>query len=253
MKKVAVITGGSSGIGKAAAETFAAGGWAVYEISRSGAETETVRHITGDVADPDALRRAFDEVMQAEGRIDAVVCNAGMGISGPVEFARQKDVETIMNVNFLGAVYAAQAAIPHLRAGGGGHLIFLSSVAAVFAIPYQSFYSASKAAILALAHALRSELKAFNIKVSAVLPGDVRTAFTDNRIKENAGDAVYARAGKSVAAMERDERMGMPPESVAKAVYKLANRKNPPPQVTVGGKYKVFVFQIGRASCRERV
>jgi NAD(P)-dependent dehydrogenase (short-subunit alcohol dehydrogenase family) len=242
MKKVAVITGGSSGIGKATAALFAAGGYTVYEISRSGANAEGVCHIAGDVTDADSIKRAFETVIERESRIDAVVCNAGMGISGPVEFAKQDNIETIMGVNFLGTVYAAQAAIPHLRAGGGGHLIFLSSVAAVFAIPYQSFYSASKAAILALALALRCELKDFNIKVSAVLPGDVHTSFTDNRVKENTGEAVYKRARKSVEAMERDERTGMPPESVAKTIYKLANQKNPSPKVTVGGKYKVFIF-----------
>jgi NAD(P)-dependent dehydrogenase (short-subunit alcohol dehydrogenase family) len=242
MKKVAVITGGSSGIGKATAELFAEGGYTVYEISRSGAGEEAVCHITGDVTDADSVKRAFETVIEKESRIDVVVCNAGMGISGPVEFARKDDIETIMGVNFLGAAYTAQAAIPHLRAGGGGHLIFLSSVAAVFAIPYQSFYSASKAAILALALALRCELKEFNIKVSAVLPGDVQTSFTDNRVKEKAGEAVYRRAKKSVESMERDERTGMQPESVAKTIYKLANQKNPLPKVTVGGKYKVFVF-----------
>lgn len=241
MKKVAVITGGSSGIGLATAELFSAGGYTVYEISRSGKETKTVHHMTGDVTDAASVKNVFEKIFKKEGRIDAVVCNAGMGISGPVEFARTEDIQTIIGVNLFGAINTAQAAIPCMRAGGGGHLIFLSSVAAVFAIPYQSFYSASKAAILSLALALRNELKAFNIKVSAVLPGDVRTSFTDNRVKESAGDAVYAHAKKSVESMEHDERTGMPPESVAKAIFRLACKKNPAPKITVGGKYRVFV------------
>jgi len=129
-----------------------------------------------------------------------------------------------------------------MRAGGGGIIINMSSAAAALPLPFQAFYSASKAALSSLSNSFRIEFAPINIKFCAVLPGDVRTEFTDKREKNKSNDPVYGdRIDKSVAVMERDERNGMPPESIAMLIYKLSCKKNPPPSKVGGLKYAVFV------------
>jgi NAD(P)-dependent dehydrogenase (short-subunit alcohol dehydrogenase family) len=240
MSRVVVITGASAGIGLASAKEFLKHGDTVYNFSRR--ESPEVRTIKTDVSDPEAVKAAFKAVYEAEGRIDVLVNNAGMGISGAVENTADASVRKQMDVNFFGALYAMREIAPYMRAGGGGIIINMSSAAAALPIPFQAFYSASKAALSSLSNAFRIEVAPFNIKVCAVLPGDVRTEFTDKREKNKSNDPVYGdRIDKSVAVMERDERNGMPPEIIARLIYKLSCKKNPPPSKVGGLKYAVFV------------
>jgi len=243
MKRICILTGGSGGIGKAAAALLSQNGFTVYELSRSGADAGEIRHITADVTDPAQVRAAVSRVAAAEGRIDLLVNNAGFGISGAVEFTDPKDAYDQLNVNFFGALHCIQAVLPHMRAQGRGHIVNISSVAAPIAIPFQAFYSATKAATNSLTLALRNELRPFGVKACAILPGDVKTGFTAARKKSAAGADVYGAALEhAVCVMERDEQSGMPPELVAKAVLRAANAKNPPAFATVGFQYRVFVL-----------
>ncbi len=239
--KTAVVTGGSSGIGAATAALFAARGWHVYELSRHGSDVAGVTHLSADVTDSDSLKAAFDAVIAAEGRLDLLVNNAGGGISGAVEFTDIADAQRLFDVNFFGAVRCVQAALPYLRKTKG-RIVNLSSVAAPIAIPFQCFYSAGKAAINSLSMCLANELRPFGIKVSAVMPGDVRTGFTDARRKSTAGDDIYGSAiSCAVSVMEHDERSGMPPQKVAAVIYKAALARRPKILYTAGGKYRLFV------------
>ena len=243
MKRVCLLTGGSSGIGKATAERLAKDGFTVFELSRRGADAEGIRHITVDVTDPSQVREAVRRVLEVEGRIDLLVNNAGFGISGAVEFTDPKDAFAQLDVNFFGALHCVQAVLPAMRAQKAGHIVFVSSVAAPIAIPFQAFYSATKAATNSLTLALRNEVKPFGVKVCAILPGDVKTGFTAARKKSCDGAEVYGEAiDHAVAVMEHDEQNGMPPEMVAKAVLRAANTKNPKAFATVGFQYQVFVL-----------
>lgn len=243
MKRVAVITGGSGGIGKATAELFAQRGFKVYELSRSGKNTDAVTHITADVTDEDQICAAFEQIFAAEKRLDVLVNNAGMGISGAVEFTQLRDAKRIFDLNFFGVFLCAKQAIKYLRQTPGSQIINISSAAAVFSIPYQSFYSATKSAQNSLTLALSSELRAFGIRVNAVMPGDVRTGFTAAREKSDAGAEVYGNAVDSaVAVMEKDETNGMSPEKIAAAVWRVSQKKSTGKLYTAGGKYKLFVF-----------
>lgn len=133
-----------------------------------------------------------------------------------------------------------QAALPVLRESRG-RILNISSAAAVFSIPFQSFYSATKAAVESLTCALRSELAPFGITVGALRLGDVKTGFTAARQKSGSGDDLYAgRIARSVAVMERDEQNGMPPAAIAAAVVRAAHKKHLPPVTTVGIKYKLL-------------
>ena len=240
--KTVVITGASSGIGRAAAELFAAKGCRVFDLSRHGESTAHITHIDADVTEIDTLRSAFAEVCRRAERIDVLICCAGMGVSGPVEFIPEADMKRQFEVNVYGAVNTVKAALPVMRPAGGGKILCVSSVAAVYAIPFQAYYSASKAAINAFTAALRNEVKTFGIQVSAVMPGDIATGFTDARKKTVLGEEVYPHARAAVEKMEQDERGGMPPSAVAALLYKLAQKKRLSPLYTVGLSYKTLVF-----------
>ena len=237
-----VISGGSSGIGKATASLFAERGWRVFELSRHGVSAEGIMHIDCDVTSEESCRAAVAAVLKQTERIDVVISNAGFGISGAVEFTPIGDAERQMDVNFMGAVRLTQAVLPQLRKQHNGRIIYTSSVAAVLAVPYQAFYSASKAAINAMALALANEVKEFGITVSVMMPGDVSTGFTDARCKSNAGEEVYTHAGKAVSSMEKDERGGMQPIRMARLFWHIATCRSPRPQYVGGFIYRVFCF-----------
>ncbi|MBQ7161825.1 MAG: SDR family oxidoreductase [Clostridia bacterium] len=236
-KKVAVITGGSGGIGLACCREFSQKGFKVYEISRRDAENGFAVHVKGDVTDERSVAAAFDSVFETEGRLDVLVNNAGFGISGPVEETALADAKKQLDVNFFGCFLCSRAAAGYMRKNGGGRIVNVSSVAAVAPIPFQAFYSASKAAINSLTLSLANELKPFDIKVCAVMPGDVRTGFTDAREKNPGGSAYAETVARSVASMEKDERSGMPPEKIARAVLSSATKRRPRPVRTVGFQY----------------
>ena len=172
--------------------------------------------------------------------VDVLISNAGYGISGAVEFTAVDDAKRQMDVNFFGAINAVQAVLPHMRERREGRILFTSSVAAVLPVPYQAFYSASKAAINAMALALANEVREFNIRVGYLMPGDVATGFTAARDKSERGADVYANITKAVLAMEKDEQNGMRPEQMAELFYKMATRRNPSPYYVGGLAYKVF-------------
>ena len=240
---VAVVTGGGSGIGRAVCLRLARAGWRVYDLSRRERPAEGVFHLGCDVTEEDSVASAFEEIGKRETRIDLLVNNAGGGVSGAVEFADVERARALFDLNFFGAVRCVQAALPLLRKSARGRIVNLSSVAASLPIPFQTFYSASKSAINALTMTLANELRPFKIGVTAVLPGDAATGFTDAREKDERGDELYGgRIRKSVSAMERDERGGMSPDAVAKRVCKVACRRRVRPLVGVGGKYRFFLL-----------
>ena len=243
MNRVAVVTGGTSGIGLATAKLLAARSWKVYVFSRREAVLEGLVHMSVDVTDESAVNEAVGRVIDREGQIDLLVNNAGFGISGAFEFTSSEDAHRLMEVNLFGMNNMIRAVLPHMRERGCGRIINLSSVAAEFPIQFQAWYSVSKAAVSALTMAVSNEVRPYGIKMSCVLPGDVKTGFTDARKKSIAGDDVYGgRITSSVAVMEKDERGGMLPESVAELIVKAATVKNPAPQYIAGGAYRVFCF-----------
>ncbi len=219
---------------------FTAKGWRVYELSRHGESHDGITHVDCDVTSPESVRQAVAEVLRQTHEIDVLISNAGYGISGAVEFTKLDDAKRQMDVNFFGALNITQAVLPSMRERGEGRILYTSSVAAVLPVPYQAFYSASKAAINAMALALANELRGFNIRVACLMPGDVATGFTAARDKSDRGVEVYQNVTKAVSAMEKDEQNGMRPEQMAAIYYKMATRRNPAPYYIGGGVYKIF-------------
>lgn len=241
MKKVAIVTGGTSGIGLATARALTAGGYIVYTFSRRGGQA---RDLSVDVTDEAAVASAVSQVVTAEGRLDLVVNCAGFGISGAVEFTETADAMRLFDVNFFGMVRVNRAALPHLRATGG-RILNVSSVAAPVAIPFQAYYSCTKAAINDYSLALANEAKPFGISVTAVMPGDIATGFTAAREKSQTGDREYGgRIGRSVARMERDEKTGMAPEAAGAFLCRVALGGSRRPLYTIGGFYRLAVLLL---------
>jgi len=255
MKKIAVVTGGNSGIGKYTAEALKEKGCTVYDLSRRDIETKGITHIKTDVTDEAQVMLSINRIIEEQGRIDIVINCAGYGISGAVEFTELADAKSQFDVNFFGMVNVNKAVIPHMRKNGG-RIVNISSVAAVAHIPFQTYYSASKAAIESYTCALANELKPFGITVTAIQPGDICTPFTQARQKSFDGDDIYGgRISRSVAGMEKDEQKGMSPEFAGNYIADIALNKNVKPVYAIGFSYKFLsvLCKIFPCSFRNKV
>ena len=239
MAKIAIVTGGSGGIGRCTAAELHRAGCKVYEFSRREKPQRGVTHITADMTDENQVRAAVQEVLDREGRIDILVNNAGFGISGAAETTDTRDAHAQLELNLYGMDNATKAVLPAMRAQGSGRIVCMSSIAGILPIPFQLWYSVSKAAINAYVLALQNEVRPFGITVCAIMPGDIASGFTDARQKSEAGDDVYAgRIQRSVAVMEKDERGGMTPGYAGAYVAKIAMKKKSKPLVALGPMYK---------------
>ena len=251
--RVAIVTGGSSGIGRCTVTALAQSGCVVYELSRRDIPLKGVKHLNTDVTDETSVIAAINQIAQEQGKIDIVVNCAGFGISGAVEFTELLDAKRQFDVNFFGMVNVNKAVLPYMRRNGGGRIVNISSVAAVAHIPFQTYYSASKAAIESYTCCLANEVKPFGISVTCVQPGDIATGFTNARCKSAAGDDIYnGRISRSVAGMEKDEQNGMRPETAGKYIAKIAIRKNVKPIYTLGVGYKCLSVLCKILPCRLR-
>lgn len=242
--RVVLVTGASSGIGKATAIKFANSGDKVYGMALDDCAFDNVVMLKGDITSQEDVTRCVKFVLEKEGRIDILLNIAGFGISGSVEFCDMASIEKQMDVNFLGAVRMAKEVLPIMREQKSGVIMNVTSPAgAIFPMPYQAFYASSKGALEMFTHSLRVEVKNFGIKVFAVTPGDTKTGFTNAREKQTADkENIYAKEVTSVSRMEKFEQKGMSPEKVANVIFRMCGKKNPPPSKLVGFEYKVYAF-----------
>ncbi len=241
IKKV-LVTGVSSGIGKATALMFADNGFTVFGISRSCAE-ETVQcrnggsitYIRADVNDEYAVERAVSRIDD----LGIVIHCAGFGISGSAECTSVEAAKAQMETNYFGVLNVNSRVMPVLRQQPHSLIMFTSSFAGIVPIPFQSHYSSSKYALEAYAEALGMEAKPYGVKVCIVEPGDTKTGFTNARTLNEPVDSVYyEKCTKAVAKMAKDEQNGKSPETVAEIFFKQAHKKNPATRVVVGFSYK---------------
>ena len=242
-KKIAVLTGGTSGIGMQTALALKSAGYTVYELSRRAQGVEGLNHLVADVTDEAAVKKAVDEIVAREGKIDVLVNNAGFGISGAVEFTKTEDAKRLFDTNFFGMVNMNRAVVPVMREAGQGRIVNISSVAWQIPIPFQTYYSAAKAATNSYTMALANELRPYGVTVCAVQPGDIKTGFTKAREKTVDGDDVYGgRIGRSVSRMEHDEQTGMDPVAAGRFIARVAQKTSHKPIYTIRLDYQFFVF-----------
>ena len=227
---IILITGISSGFGLAMARQLNADGHTVYgTVRRDVEQLPGVHYLRADVRDTASVKAAVDAVLAAEGRIDVLINNAGMGIGGPVEFAPEADVQLQMDTNFMGQVRFAQAVLPAMRKQGSGKILCFSSIGGLMGLPFQGFYSASKFAVEGFCEALQIEVRRHGIQVVLIEPGDFSTGFTAARIKQvsDAAVAAYPSLRRSVSSFEKDEQTGLKPEYLARKVAKIVRSRHP--------------------------
>ena len=188
-----------------------------------------VTYIKADVRDEDSLKSAVNQVLEAEGRIDTLISNAGMGIGGPLEFTPMDDARMQIDVNFMGMVRLFNLVVPVMRSQRHGHIICISSIGGLMGLPYQGMYSASKFAIEGYCQALRLELRQFGIHVTVVNPGDFSTGFTAqrNKVCDPEALAAYPSYAQSMESIEADENSGLKPERLARRISKIVRKRHP--------------------------
>ena len=246
-RKVAVLTGASMGIGKAFGEMLLKENYKVYGLCRSKPENENIIWLKCDLLDSKAIEECVERIRKENSTIDLLINNAGMGISGAIEYARKDDVERQIDINLKGAIALCQQVLPVMRKQRSGRIVFTSSLAAIFPIPYQAFYSVSKAGLTAFSDALSLEVGQFGLECCSLLLNDVKTEFTANRKKNLEGNEEYnGRIEVSVSKMEESESKGMAPKEIAAALQKLLKRKKLPAHYVVGleGKLLNFLYHI---------
>ena len=230
-QQVIIITGASSGFGKATAEILSAKGHIVYGLCRREMQDSDIHYRQCDVRNREQIATVVAEIVKEQGRVDVLINNAGMGIGGALELATDEEIDLQMGTNFMGCVNMCQAVLPYMRKARRGKIINLSSIGGVMGLPYQGFYSASKFAIEGFTEALAAEVTGFGIRVCMVEPGDFATGFTGSRKNSQTtmNDPDYGPIFKrSLAIIEKEENGGLQPEVLARRIVKLVEKKKPP-------------------------
>ena len=247
-KRVALLTGGSSGIGLSTVRMLIGRNWTVYTMSRRPCPVAEARFVQGDVNDETSVRLVIQTVIAEQGQLDALICCAGNGLAGAVEDCTSDEVAYQFQTTWFGLDKTIRACLPTMRKQGGGTIITISSVAAVVPIPFQTYYSAAKAAILHYTKALSLEVRAWNIRCSCILPGDTKTGFTAARryaVASQSDESAYGVKMKdSVGRMERDEQNGMSPDKIARAICRQLDKRHPAISVVPGWNYKLFALLV---------
>ena len=238
MSKVVLITGGSSGIGKSIGEFLHHKGFVVYGTSRNPERVlnSVFPLVALDVRDANSIRLAVAKIIAITGRLDIVINNAGVGITGPLEEIPMEEMKNNFDTNFFGPIEVMKAALPQMREQKSGLIINVTSIAGYMGLPYRGIYSASKGALELITEALRMEVKSFGIHITNVAPGDFATNIASGRyhapvIKGSAYEVSY---GESLRTMDEHVDGGSNPNEMAEAVYKIIQDPNPKIHYKVG-------------------
>ncbi len=238
-RQVVLVIGASSGIGKVCGEYLAEKGMTVYGASRSlkaGSEAG-FRALHMDVTDDNSVQQCIQQIQEQQGRLDVVINCAGYGIAGAVEETSPEEAIAQFDTNFFGTHRVCRAVLPLMRKQKSGIIINISSLAGLLAVPFQSFYSASKFAMEGMTEALRMEVRPFGIRVVLIEPGDFKTDFPANRTNSVASQKsnVYRDAmERSVGVMREEEKLGKMPIPVARLIERIIASPSPRLRYTVG-------------------
>ena len=233
MKGTVLITGASSGIGRATAELMAGRGWSVAATARDPAALSTwaagqanVFTCALDVADEASVARGVAAVVERFGGIDVLVNNAGYGVFGPLEGATPQQIEAQFRTNVLGAIDMIRHVLPVMRSRGGGTIVNVSSVGGRSAAPFASLYHASKFAIEGLSESLRYEASLHGVRVRLVEPAHFKTGFIGRSLVTTAHPAYDSAFRNYMEWVHEEDRKAPPPDAVAEAIARAAEDKS---------------------------
>jgi len=254
--KTVLITGCSTGIGRATAKRLAAAGHTVYATARrleaiADLEAGGCRTLALDVTDEASMVAAVDAVLAGSGKVDALVNNAGYSQSGAVETVSPEDLRRQFETNVFGLVRMCQLVLPSMRDAGSGRIVNISSMGANFTFPGGGVYHATKYAVEAISDAMRFEVKGFGVGVTVIQPGLIRTHFAETAGTEMAaGDGPYAAFNATVAQTTAQvyekgplAKLGSEPELVAKAIEHAITARRAPLRKRVSPSAHVLVGQ----------
>jgi NAD(P)-dependent dehydrogenase (short-subunit alcohol dehydrogenase family) len=228
---VVLVTGVSSGIGRAVANAFAAKGFEVFGTSRNPSAADPVpgvELVRLDVTDAASVTAAVSTVVQRAGRIDILVNNAGVGVIGAAEESSVAQAQQVFDTNFFGLVRLTREVLPYLRAQRSGRIINIGSVLGILPAPYGAFYAATKHAVEGYSESLDHEIREFGVRVSVVEPAYTNTSFEANAIEADSPIDSYATTREQVRqALAEAVRAGDDPTVVAQVVLKAATSRTP--------------------------
>ncbi len=240
-----LITGGSSGIGKAIGSYLASRGFKVYGTTRDPGRYPGFTDFTLlplEVRDPQSIEKAIATLLGREGRLDILINNAGIGITGPVEETPREEVLKVMETNLLGPVEMIRQVMPVMRGQGGGLVINITSIAGAMGLPFRGWYSASKGGLDLLTESLRMEASGSGIRLTSLAPGDFATNIAAGRYHAPVleGSPYEARYRQSLTLMDEHVDQGQDPIRVAEKVYGIIRSKQPKVHYTVGSPMQRF-------------
>lgn len=237
-QSVALVTGASSGIGRAAALALVDAGFDVIGTSRHAAKAapaEGVTFLDLDVADDESVRTLVAQVLEQFGRIDVLVNNAGMGAAGAAEETSVAQTKRIFEVNVFGAIRMTNAVLPHMRARGGGRIVNVSSVMGLLPAPFMAAYSATKHAIEGYSESVDHEVREYGVRVVLVEPAYTSTGFEANAQGPDSPLPVYAAQRQvAVELMAAAMKDADDPAVVAKVIVAAATDARPRVRYTAG-------------------
>jgi NAD(P)-dependent dehydrogenase (short-subunit alcohol dehydrogenase family) len=229
--RVALVTGASSGIGEAAARALVGAGFTVYGTSRkatAGEKREEVVFLPLDVTDDDSVASAVREVLERSGRIDVLVNNAGVGVSGAAEESSIEQARALFETNLFGSIRTTRAVLPHMREQGSGRIINISSVLGFMPAPFMALYAASKHAIEGYSESLDHEVREHGVRVLLVEPAYTRTSFDANAAAVDEPLALYARRRAAIEVLIADAvKAGDEPSLVGETIVAAATDARP--------------------------
>ncbi len=250
MCKVVLITGGSSGIGKAVGEYLTIKGFKVYGTSRDASRIENHPFplVSLDVRKQSTIASAVATVIKNEGRLDVLINNAGMGITGPIEETDTDEMRRLFDTNFFGAIDVMKAVLPQMRSQKSGVIVNVTSIAGYMGLPFRGIYSASKGALELVTEALRMEVKQFGIHITNVAPGDFATNIAAGRyhapvLRNSPYEASYQL---NLDLMNAHVDGGNDPKIMAKAIGAILEEKSPKIHYKVGDFIQKFSIVLKR-------
>ena len=248
--KVVLITGASSGIGKAIAEYLLTKNYRVFGTSRNPVKQPDSKFllVALDVTKKDTIASAVSEVISEAGKIDILINNAGVGITGPIEETPDEEIKKAFDTNYFGPLNVIKAVLPEMRKNNGGLIINITSIAGYMGLPYRGIYSASKGALELTTEAFRMELKDFNIHMTNVAPGDFATNIAAGRYHAPVleGSPYQKPYGNTLELMNQHVDEGESPAVMAEAIYRIINTKQPRGHYKVGDKMQKFSIALKR-------